>query len=137
MKDDIHTIMERVEQHIVETSKHQESIPSAPKELSSDQCTVVVALQQAMNAPGVERKHVMSVLGMLSRPMHRAPVKELKKALAQYQRDGDAASFTAACWQVGSRYGDQPASSADDDTMDRRKLLGREDLHLICFDFLS
>ncbi|MCH9033488.1 MAG: helicase [Planctomycetes bacterium] len=137
LKSDIHAIMERVEEQIVQAAKHQETVSAAPKELSSDQSSVVVALQQAMNAPGVERKHVMRVLGMLARPMHRAPVKELKKSLAQYQKDGDTAAFITACEEIGTRYAEQPAPTTADDGSERRKPLGRDDLHLICFDFLS
>ena len=129
--------MERVEEQIVQAAKHQETVSAAPKELSSDQSSVVVALQQAMNAPGVERKNVMRVLGMLARPMHRAPVKELKKSLARYQKDGDTAAFITACEEIGTRYAEQPAPTTADDGSERRKPLGRDDLHLICFDFLS
>ena len=90
-----------------------------------------------MNAPGVERKHVMHVLGMLARPMQRAPVKELKKSLAQYQKDGDTAAFITACEEIGTRYAEQPAPNGADDGSERRKPLARDDLHLVCFDFLS
>ena len=137
LKADIHAIMERVEEQIIGAAKHQASVSAAPKELSSDQSTVVVALQQAMNAPGVERKHVMRVLGMRTRPLHHAPVKELKKALAQYQKDGDTVAFIAACEEIGVRYSEQPASHGDDNGSDRQKSISRDDLHLICFDFLS
>ena len=137
LKADIHTIMERVEEQIAQASRHQESVAAAPKELSSDQSTVVVALQQMLNAPGVARKKVTRVLAMLSRPMHRAPVKELKKSLAQYQKDGEITAFVTACEEIGARYSEQPASHGDDNGSDRQKSISRDDLHLICFDFLS
>lgn len=112
--------MERVEEQIVQASKQLESVAAAPKELSSDQSTVLVALQQLLNAPGVERKKVTQVLGQLSKPMQRAPVKELKGCLVRYQKDSDGAAFVAACEEIGSRYAGQPTPSATPDENDRR-----------------
>jgi hypothetical protein len=129
--------METVEQKIVESAQHQESVQAAPKELSSDQSAVIVALQQAMNRPDLDRQRVINLLTVLSRPMLSAPVKELRHAMLRYRRDGDAASFVTTCESIALKFAPQPtAESESADTM-VRPALTRQDLRLICFEFLS
>lgn len=137
LKAEIHQIMETVEQKIVESAQHQESIQAAPKELSSDQSAVMVALQQAMNRPDLGRQRVINLLTILSCPMLSAPVKELRHAMLRYRRDGDAASFVATCETIALKFAPQPAPGLEAaDTM-VRPALTRQELRLICFEFLS
>jgi hypothetical protein len=137
LKADVCTIMERVEKSIVEAAQHREAVQEAPKALSGEQNAVLISLQQAMNLPGVDRKQVMAVLAALSQPLQSAPVKELKKAMRQYQKDRDVNAFVAACKGVASKYAAEPSVTPEQEGTERRKSLTREDLRLICFDFLS
>jgi hypothetical protein len=136
LKADIHRIMETVENQILEASREQESIQAAPRELSGDQSAVLVSLQQALNRPGVERQRVLALLTALSRPLLSAPVKELKKARLRYQKDGDTAAFVGACEAVATQYAQEPVAQAPQPAEARRPGR-REDLRLICFEFLS
>jgi superfamily II DNA or RNA helicase len=136
LKADIHRVMETVENQILAAAREQESIQTAPRDLSGDQSAVLVALQQALSRPGVERPRVLELLTALSRPLLSAPVKELKKARLRYQKDGDAAAFIGACEAVAATYAQQPAEEAGrpgGSRLPRR----REDLRLICFEFLA
>ncbi len=73
LKAEIHSIMEMVEEGIVDSVQHQETMQAAPKELSSDQSAIVVALQQALGRPGTDRARVLNLLTALSRPMLERP----------------------------------------------------------------
>jgi hypothetical protein len=64
-------------------------------------------------------------------------VKELKKALARYQKDGDAATVLAACDVVAARYAHTPPPEAQSPASPWPRLQGREQLRLICYEFLS
>jgi hypothetical protein len=137
LKADIHRIMETVENQILAATHEQESIQAAPRELSGDQSAVLVALQQALNRPGVERQRVLALLAALSRPLLSAPVKELKRARLLYQKDGDTAAFVGACEAVAAKYAQQPTAEAALPSAEARRPRRREDLRLICFEFLS
>ena len=135
LKSEIHEIMQTVEERIVQSAKRQATIETAPTELSSDQSAVLVALQQAMNRPEIVRQRVITVLESLSRPLLSAPVKELRLALSRYRRDGDAGTFVTACESVATMYSTQPRRTSE--TAESRPTLSRQDLRLICFEFLS
>lgn len=137
IKADIFQIMEVVEKHILESSFRQEAVQAAPKELGGDQSRVVVALQHLMNAPGVDRKRLIALLANFGQPLPSAPTKELKRAHAKYLKDKAAEEFVTACEAVAEKYCRASMPARTDAGADVRKPLTRDDLHLICFDFLS
>ncbi len=135
LKADIHKIMETVEKHIHGSVANRASAQTAPKELSREQSAVLVVLQQMMALPGIDRAKVLMLLGKLATPLPRAPVKDLKKAHAAYQKTGDAGAFLDGMEQVAMKYGstDPPAQTVDAESGSSTS----DQLHLICFDFLS
>jgi SNF2 family DNA or RNA helicase len=136
LKSEIHSIMEMVEDHIVDSVQHQETIRAAPQELSSDQSAVVVALQQALGRPGIDRTRVLNLLTALSRPMLSAPVKEARQAMLHLQRGGDVETFLSACESVAEKYASKtPGAPGTEHTPS--SVLKKEDLRLICFEFMS
>jgi hypothetical protein len=137
LKADIQKIMETVEKHIIGSVANRASAQTAPKELSREQSAVLVTLQQVMGMPGVDRKKVLTLLGKLSAPLPRAPVKDLKKAQTSFQKTGDAAVLLHDVEQVADRYGAMDAATVGETDGAATGTMGREDLHLICFDFLS
>lgn len=65
-----------------------------------------------------------------------APVKELKKSLAQHQKDQNADAFVVDCESVVDKYTQAQSGPEGDADAPGRPLI-RGDLRLICFDFLS
>lgn len=137
LKADIHRIMETVETEILQAAREQESVQAAPRELSGEQNVVLIAMQQLLSRPGVDRRRVLALLGKLSQPLLSAPVKEMKKALARYQKDGDAAAFLAGCETVAAKYAAAPSESSPGTAPARPRLQSRDQLRLICYEFLS
>lgn len=135
LKNQIHAIMAEVEDSIVRSTQQQATTLNAPKQLSGDQSAAIVALQQVMDSPGVDRQRVLTLLSSLALPMFDAPVRELKTAVSRHQRDKDADAFVQACESVVKKYAHAP-SPATADQGATGSLLTRDDLHLICFDFL-
>lgn len=129
--------MEMVEDSIVDSVQHQETIQAAPKELSSDQSAVVVALQQALGRPGIDRTRVLNLVTVLSQPMLSAPVKEARQAMLRLQRGGDVEAFLSVCQAVAEKYGPKTPTAPPDAEENRSLVLKREDLKVICFEFLS
>jgi len=136
LKEKIHSIMAEAEHNIVKTTEHQAMIESAPKAVSADQNAMLVALQQVMGAPGVDRNRIVRLLGMLAQPLLSAPVKELKKALVRFQQDRDADAFVTGCEVTAAKYS-QDRSQPSGETDERRCPMTRDDLRLIGFDFFS
>jgi hypothetical protein len=137
LKAEIHTLMAAVEEQIIETTREHEAVQAAPRELSPDQSAVLVALQQALQGRGVERRRLTALLGSLSQPLLAAPVKELKQALATYRRDGDTPAFVAACEQVAARYASAPPRPGSPAPSGPRPALRRDALRLVCFEFIG
>ena len=137
LKSEIHSIMEIVEDGIVDSVQHQETIQAAPKELSGEQSAVVVALQQALGRPGIDRARVLNLLTALSRPMLSAPVKEARQAMLRVQRGGDVETFLAVCESVAEKYAPTGPIELPGTDQNPPSALRKEDLRLICFEFLS
>jgi hypothetical protein len=133
LQADIHNVMAQVEEQILASAREQESHQLAPRELSADQSAVLVALQQLLARPTAERRRVLAAVAALSRPLLSGPVKELKKALARFQKIGEANAFLDECESVAAKYGpalNQPEKQS-------RSPMRREDLRLVCFEYLS
>jgi hypothetical protein len=137
LKADIHSVMQMVEQSILDSVQKQETIQAAPKELSSDQSTVLVALQQALGRPGIDRARVLNLLTALSRPLLSAPVKEARQALLRMQRGGGVEAFLAVCESVVEKYAPKPPTIRSESEPSESTSSKKTDLRLICFEFLT
>jgi hypothetical protein len=137
LKSEIHSIMEMVEDSIVDSAQHQETIQTAPRELSSEQSAVVVALQQALGRPGIDRGRVLNLLTALSQPLLSAPVKEARQAMLRLQRGGDVETFLSVCESVAEKYAPKAPITPSGTDENPSSVLKKEDLRLICFEFLS
>jgi hypothetical protein len=134
LKAEVHQIMQAVETHIVDASRQQAAMETAPAEVSEDQNAVLIVLQQLLADPSMERARLLKLHEQLSRPLAMAPVKQLRKALQQYRRDRQAVVFVNACEQVAAEFG---VISASIDEPGLRVPMNRSDLRLICFEFIS
>lgn len=136
LKADVHRVMTLVEDQILAACREQEILRAAPRELSADQSAVLVALQQLLAQACAERPRVLAVLAALSHPLLSGPVKELKKALAHFQKSGSVEAFLDGCEAVGQKYA--PVTKNDGASVqESRRPLRREELRLVCFEYLS
>jgi hypothetical protein len=80
---------------------------------------------------------VLGLLAKLTQPLLTAPVKELKKALSRYQKDRDTGTFLATAEEVAGKYAPHQQAEGGLAPPLARRPRQREDLRLICYEFLS
>ena len=138
LKSEIHSIMEMVEDSIVDSVQHQETIQAAPRELSSEQSAVVVALQQALGGPGIDRARAVES-AYRAQPADARAHRSRKRGgpccvcsggvtLRHFFRSANRSPKSTRARAPVPRPGtDQNPSS----------VFKKEDLRLVCFEFLS
>lgn len=127
---DVFQIQEKVIAHILSRTLEQQAIEEAPKTLDPAQQAVATLLRGYMNHPDVDRQEVRLLIKGISMPMRNVHLKALRAAYQEFTRTNDLPQMIAALRSlpmvdVSSTTG-RPAS----------RVLAREDLHLVCFDFV-
>lgn len=124
-------LQERAIESILRASEQQAAAQVAPKTLDPIQQTVATILQQALNRPDVDRADTVESIRFLSKPVMKVHVRRLRELVREYQRD---ASLDVVLQRLRMMRADadpaDPAGAA-------RTRIRREELRLICFDFLS
>ncbi len=127
---DVFRIQEKVIAHILSRTLEQQAIEEAPKTLDPAQQAVATLLRGYMNHPDVDRQDVRLLIKGISMPLRNVHLKALRAAFQEFNRTNDLPQMIAALRSmpmvdVSSTTG-RPAS----------RVLAREDLHLVCFDFV-
>lgn len=128
---DVFAIQEKVIEHILAQVQHQRAVEEAPSILDPIQQTVITALRGYLNHPDVDRKEVRRLIQALAVPLPGVHLKALKSAYQDFARTRDIARLLAAL--QGLPLSDQLPSA---NGRAAARPLTREDLHLVCFDFV-
>ena len=126
---DVFEIQDRVIKDILSSVQNQQAIEAAPKIVDSVQQLVATVLQQQRNNPAVSSRSVRAALRALREPLPGAYVKDLRGAYDAFRRDGDVEALLAAVQVV------ETSAEPERETPLARKLT-REDLHLVCWEYL-
>lgn len=128
---DVFTAQEEVIDDILRSYQERQALEEAPKTVDPLQQTIATTIQGIMNQPEVVRQEALAAIRFLSRPAPSVVVKELRAVYRRFQRDGEAAGLVGSVVALARGYGasDQPAARDS-------RTLRREDLRLICFDYL-
>jgi hypothetical protein len=129
---DIFDLQEKVIEHILQTHQRQQALQAAPKIIDPIQQTVATAIQGYLQHPDVDRKQALDAIRYLNQPLPGVQVKELRGAFKVFQKDQAISTLLRAVLSMRDRYGTSsgPASPPSG------KPLRREDLHLVCFDYV-
>ena len=128
---DVFAAQEKVIADILASVQEQQALEAAPKVLDPLQQTVITLLRTYLNSPAVKRSDVREAMQRLREPMTHTAVRELRTAYGLFQRDQDVHGLVAfVCNLV------QPESDQTTGPDERHLALSREDLHLVCFDFV-
>jgi hypothetical protein len=131
---DIFALQEKVLASIVQSAQEQVALEEAPKVLDPIQQTIVTILRSYINSPAVERKAVIAGMQKLLEPQPGVYIKALKKVHEAFVADGAITSLLAAVQGLGEPVmEDRPAAASVSDKSDP---IRREDLRLICFDYV-
>ncbi|MFZ2491130.1 MAG: helicase-related protein [Thermoanaerobaculia bacterium] len=124
-------LQERAISSIVESSQQQAAAQVAPRTLDRIQQTVAAIIQQALNRPDVDRADAVESIRFLSRPAMRVQIRKLRELEREYRTTGDLAALLAGVRTL------RDTTGGAESTTTHVQRLKREDLRLICFDFVS
>ncbi|MBI3304429.1 MAG: helicase [Deltaproteobacteria bacterium] len=129
-------LQERVIEDIVRSVQEQKALEVAPRSVDPIQQTVATALQGYLNHPDVDRRQAIEAIRFLNQPMLKVQVDALRKAYKAFQGKRDVKAILAAVEGLRERFGEQQATTHTARSTPVGSL-SREDLKLICFDFIS
>lgn len=124
-------IQEKVLDDILRSVQEQEAIEAAPKVLDPTQQTVITLLRGYLSSPAAKRQDVKDAMQRLSQPMTHTSVRTLRKAYEKFIEEKDVETLVRSIRATKNLRTelDEPGESS-------KVLLKREDLHLVCFDFV-
>ena len=128
-------MQERVIASILQSSVEQVAVEEAPKLLDPIQQTIITTLRRYINSPTVSRKAIVEAVQKLNEPQPSVYVRALRKAYETFAASGDLTALLEAIGNLDTSTGNGAATGEDEDAIPRRAIK-REDLRLICFDYL-
>jgi superfamily II DNA or RNA helicase len=136
---DIFSLQEQVIASIIQSSKDQIAVSEAPKILDPIQQTIATVLRGYINSPAFNRKDILTALHWLTTPQPTVYLKDLRKAYDTYRANPDPQQLLASIQSLLARVSqvatnESPASNIH--SLARPALVRREDLHLVCFDYV-
>jgi SNF2 family DNA or RNA helicase len=127
---DIFDVQEKVIEDIVQSVQEQQAVEAAPKILDPIQQNVITLLRGYLNSPAIPRGDVRAAIQRLSRPMPHVAVRELRSAYETFSGDQDIHELVNAVNTFESGEVEEERDTR------RSTALSREDLHLVCFDYV-
>lgn len=124
---------EEVIEGILKSFQQQQALEAAPTMIDPVQQTIATTLQSLMNRPDVDRKKTIELIRALNQPIPNVQIRALRSAFKTFQEMGEIADFFS---QIESSL-DLSATDMADRRREDRISLERDDLRLICFDFLT
>jgi len=115
---------------ILRSVQEQEAIEAAPKILDPIQQTVITLLRGYLSSPMVKRHDAKDAIKRLSEPMTHTSIRLLRKAFDDFQQKKDIEALVKSIRATEKRAENHSLNEG------QRKPLKREDLHLVCFDFV-
>lgn len=130
---DVFDAQNRVIDDILRCYGAQQAMEQAPKAIDPLQQTLTTTIQGFINRPDVKRQDALAAIRFLNKPAQSVLLKELRAAYREFQGSGDVKELVAAMLVLSGRYGGskQPVSERW-----IAQQLQRDDLRLICFDYL-
>ncbi|NLE37139.1 MAG: helicase [Pirellulaceae bacterium] len=128
---DVFDLQERVLSHILASERAVEAKAAAPTAVDPIQQTVAEELKDALRRQSVDRELTKACIQFLGQPMGRALHLKLRKTYDTWAETRDDAALLAAVAVLADQFGKQrPAAETTGS-------VGREDLELICFEYVT
>jgi len=127
-------LQEKVVGDILRSFQEQQALEVAPR--SVDPIPVATALQGYLNHPDVDRRQAIEAIRFLNQPMLKVQMDALRRAYKDFQRKHDVKVILSAVEELRERFGEQQATIHNAGSAPVGSL-HREDLKLVCFDFIS
>lgn len=130
----VFAIQEEVVADIVTSVAEQKALEVAPKTIDPVQQTVATAIQGYLNHPDLDRKEAIELIRFLNQPMLSVQIKQLRAALKGFKAAGQVNDLIGEVRKLRQIVADPDTGSY---AQPEKSKLQREDLRLICFEFLS
>ena len=127
----IFDLQEKVIESILLSSIEQVAVEEAPKLLDPIQQTIIATLHSYVNSPGFDRKEIIVAMQKLNVPLPRVYVKTLRKAFEAFKTDKQVHNLLSAVQSIENQVSIEKRPESE-----KRSQLKREDLKLICFDYV-
>jgi hypothetical protein len=128
---DVFAIQDKVINHIVQLAREQQAVEGAPKIVDPVQQTASTLLRSYLNSPQLQRKDVKAAIQVLAAPLPRVHVKSVRQAYEGFSKDKDPLKLVQTVLRLKEVIGEAEFSNAV-----TSPAIKREDLHLICFDYI-
>lgn len=130
--NEIFKIQDEVIENIVKSSMEQRAIEAAPKIVDPIQTVISTVLDGYMNSPDVARHEVRTAKQFLNNPMIQSYIKTLKKAYADFAKAKDVNALLKTIAELQEKSG----VDKSEESIAVSGLIRKEDLHLVCYDFV-
>jgi superfamily II DNA or RNA helicase len=128
---DVFVLQDKVIDHILAADREAEAKAAAPIAVDPIQQTVSEEIKDAIRRRTVDREQAKTCLNFLGQPMGRALHAKLKAAYDDWKASGNDAALVDGIAALADQFGKQkPVETGT-------KRLCREDLELICFEYVS
>jgi ERCC4-related helicase len=127
----IFELQEKAIASIIQSSIQESVIGDIPKILDPIQQTLQTVLQRYMNTPQVKRQEIIAALQKVNAPQPRVHIKTLRKAYQTFSANGNVQALIDTINTIGV-----PIGSSGDLQREEKAVLKREDLKLICFEYV-
>ena len=127
----IFELQERAIASIIQSSLQEPILGDIPNILEPIQRTLQTVLQRYMNVPHIKRQEVIAALQKVNVPQPRVHIKTLKKAYQTFSANGNVQALIDTINTTGVAVG-----SSGDGPGEEKSVLKREDLKLICFEYV-
>jgi superfamily II DNA or RNA helicase len=128
---DVFVLQDKVIEHILAADREAEAKAVAPTAVDPIQQTVSEEIKDAIRRRTVDREQAKTCISFLGQPMGRALHAKLKTAHETWKSSRDDATLVEEVTTLAEQFGKQKGPDAP------AKRLCREDLELICFEYVS
>lgn len=127
---DVFALQDKVVEHILAADQEAEARAAAPTAVDPIQQTVSEGIKDAIRRRSVDREKAKACISFLGQPMGRSLHSKLKTAYESWKGSGNDASLVEAVVALAEQFGKQLEEAPV-------KRLQREDLELICFEYVT
>jgi SNF2 family DNA or RNA helicase len=130
---DMFEIQEKVIDSILGDVAQQQAVTAVDKPVAEEQAIVSQILRDQMRSPNFDRGELKQLRHFLKQPLVGASVHQLRESIKAYSANNDATVLVETVRALWQEQGEIAASPADTRPLTR---LSREDLHLVCFEYV-
>jgi superfamily II DNA or RNA helicase len=103
---------------ILQSVQRQRAMEVAPRTLDPVQQNVIVALQEHINDPGMERSRIVKAIKALNQPMLTVQIKKLRGIYRSYQTNPDVEALLLSIEELGLTHGGNDGAEKEADRED-------------------